>query len=278
MTLDLPLISPVEIKYVQKILPSVLMGTMVEVLTDCSGFTTNGPLNIFSPTELAKAAGYTNEKRKMEYLGGRYAIKSLLGKGLLKNIPLNLITVENTPNGAPFIKLDTNSTIDPAIEPGIATMLRSSIISLTHKAQVIMAVVGNNANLQGLGIDLEYRTPKKTIEKARERMIELIGSPEESSIIERELSGIRRNHYKPAENDKETDPFLALFSIKEAAYKVLKGEASTLRKIALKSFSLHKLAGYPRPCFYSTLLYDCKRIEGITIELEYVVTSLAWIY
>lgn len=276
MTPDLPLISPGEIESVKTVLPNVLTGTMFEVITDCPALRSDSPINIFSPTELAKASGYLNEKRKTEYLGGRYAIKMLLGKTLPPEIPLDSITVENTANGAPFIRLDTNCAIDPVTFSHITTMLRSSLISLTHKAQVIMAVVGTDSSLQGLGIDLEYRPPLKTVEKARERMIELIGSSEESSLVERGLTGVRNPRFDDPKNTIETDPFLALFSIKEAAYKVLKGEACTLKKITLDSFSPHKVSEYPLHCFSSTLQYQSKRIEGITIELDHFLISLAW--
>jgi len=276
MTSDLPAISPIEIESIKNILSSVLIGTMVEVITDNPGIKPNGLIGILSPAELTKASGYTNEKRRTEYLNGRYAIKMLLSKCLPLNTPLHLITVDNDHNGAPFLRMKDNSSLVQPSLPHPSPVLTSSIISLTHKAQVILAVLGTEPTIRGIGVDLEYRTTQKNIEKAKDRMIELIGNSAESDLIEQELIKIRDRTNYPENSPIHTDPFLALFSIKEAAFKVLRGEASNLKKINLESIGPYNSSQNTLTCFRSTLQYHGQSIEAITIELTYFLISMAW--
>jgi 4'-phosphopantetheinyl transferase EntD len=150
------------------------------------------------------------------------------------------------------------------------------MVSLTHKAQTIMAVIAPAANFHGLGIDLEYRPPQRNIDRAKDRMIDLIGNLEESSVIKQELAQLRQEPGVLISPAADTDPFLVLFSIKEASYKALRGEATTLKKIALTSFSPHAISGLTLPCFRSTLRYDGQDIEAVTLALRCFQISIAW--
>lgn len=277
MTLNHHLIGPSEIESIEKALTAALAGTMVGVITNDSLITKESQSTVFSQTELKKASSYINEKRRTEYLIGRYAIKMLLGRRLPQGTPLQLITVDNNSDGAPFVRLDTSDTNHPILSSYFATLLTPPIVSITHKAQIIIAVIAPEATVQGIGVDLEYRTPQKTTERARDRMVELIGSQKESSLVESVLSDVRRYQTGITDSVIDTDPFLALFSIKEAVYKVLRGKANTLKKIDLLSFSQSKNPEDPFHSFRSQLRYQEQTVEAITLETEFFLVSLAWI-
>jgi 4'-phosphopantetheinyl transferase EntD len=253
--------------------PSILVGAVSEVISNPAGLASDNLPDIFSQTEIRKAACYASATRKAEYLGGRYATKTLLTKILLlPTTPLHLITIDSDPKGAPFFRLEANSPTEHVITP----LLTSYIISLTHKTGTIVAMLAPQANYHGIGIDLEYRTAQRPIERVNHRMVDMIGSLKESSLIENELVNVRQKPGLRVPPAADTDPFLTLFSIKEASYKALRGEATTLKKIALDSFTPHTIPGISLPCFRSTLSYGNQELEAITVELSFFLFSVAW--
>lgn len=276
MTLNQPLISPNEIATVMSIIPSTVLESLVEVIPNSDLFTSDTLQSIFSPTEITRAASYTNEKRKAEYLGGRYATKMLLTKSLPSTPPLHLITIDTDQKGAPFVRIEANAPFEHGSLADITPLLTSRMISLTHKAGTIVAIIASQASVDSIGIDLEYRVAQRTIDKAKDRMIAMIGTLEESSLVENGLVKVRQNQETPLTAPNETDAFLALFSIKEAAYKALRGEATTLKKIVLDSFYPDSISGYELPCFRSTLRYNGHRLEALSIELRDFLMSVAW--
>ncbi len=274
--MDQPSINPGEINSIKGIVPSILKGGLLEVITAHAGITPDNLPDIFSPTEITKASSYMNERRRTEYLGGRYALKMLLARRLPPHTPLHLIAIDSDSKGAPFVRLETNDHLHQISLNQITPLLSSCMVSLTHKAQTIMAVIAPAANFHGLGIDLEYRPPQRNIDRAKDRMIDLIGNLEESSVIKQELAQLRQEPGVLISPAADTDPFLVLFSIKEASYKALRGEATTLKKIALTSFSPHAISGLTLPCFRSTLRYDGQDIEAVTLALRCFQISIAW--
>ena len=256
-------ITPLEIESIKIFIDSIFKGGDVEFLI--SPFEESRNVHkLLSQTELARANSYTNSKRQSEYIGGRYVAKTLLTKKLPPTVSMNLIVLDNDPKGSPFFRYE-NEAIDQL-------SLAKWHLSLTHKAQAIVAVITSSETSQGIGIDLEHRSSQRNIEGAKHRMVELIGNAEECALVNNEFA----KHNVALQGSTNADPFLALFSIKEASYKALRGDAITLKKIELVSFAYSPTPNLDIPSFKSKLQFGSHTLEAITLELNSFLLSIAW--
>jgi len=99
------------------------------------------PETFLSAGELAKLASLKMEKRKRDWLGGRYAAKTLLKESLALKIQLSAIEISYDPFGRP--------------------VWTDRLISITHSGPFCAAACGASGT-KFLGIDLEKTEPRAT--------------------------------------------------------------------------------------------------------------------
>ena len=102
------------------------------------------PETFLSAMELQKYASFKIEKRKRDWLGGRYAAKTLLKETLAPETPLSAIEISYDPSGRPVSKLGGDSP---------------RLISITHSGPFCAAACGT-AGTNFIGIDLEKDEPR----------------------------------------------------------------------------------------------------------------------
>jgi len=102
-----------------------------------------GPETFLSNSELEKFASFKIEKRRRDWLGGRYAAKTLLKEALYLQIPLSAIEI----------------TYDLSGRPVWVYGKVQRLLSITHSGPFCAAACGS-AGTVFLGIDLEKAEPR----------------------------------------------------------------------------------------------------------------------
>ena len=101
------------------------------------------PETFLSTQELMKYASFKIEKRRRDWLGGRYAAKTLLKKALGLQTPLSAIVISYDPFGRPV---------------GAGGEI-TQLLSITHSGPFCAAAAGP-AGAEFIGIDLEKAEPR----------------------------------------------------------------------------------------------------------------------
>ncbi len=80
----------------------MIIGTGVDIV-DISRMNEKISKKILSDKELLIYNSFSSEKRKNEYLAGRFAIKECLVKALGRSLNFNMISIINDENGKPIL-------------------------------------------------------------------------------------------------------------------------------------------------------------------------------
>ena len=102
------------------------------------------PESFLSGPELEKLAALKIEKRRRDWLGGRYAAKTLLKGSFVPEMPLSAMEISYDPLGRPVLKSGGEN---------------SRLISITHSGPFCAAAAGPDGTTF-LGIDLEKAEPR----------------------------------------------------------------------------------------------------------------------
>ncbi|KPK00688.1 MAG: hypothetical protein AMJ60_00055 [Desulfobacterales bacterium SG8_35] len=144
-----------------------------------------------STRELDNLAAFSSDKRKREWLGGRFAAKFAAAGALVQRgnpLPWSGLTVLADKNGRPFLAADTKSTALPDI-------------SISHSGSMAAAMAVSKGFC---GIDIQKVTDR--VVKVRERFC----SPDEEHIIQSFFS---------ASGEKQSSALTRLWAAKEALRK-----------------------------------------------------------
>ena len=116
--------------------------------------------DILAEDELIKYNSFKFDKRRMDWLGGRYAAKTAVIKALnLGSIKFSDVVIENEPSGKPYFRV--NGKVYP------------NVLSISHCRQYAAASVSLKADML-LGIDIEV------IEKRPDSWVKEAFSPKEN--------------------------------------------------------------------------------------------------
>jgi 4'-phosphopantetheinyl transferase len=102
---------------------------------------------VLSPSELARFSAFRFPKRRLDWLLGRWAAKSLAHSlPACQNYPLDQIEIRNTPQGAPFIQLEGQAPL-------------AECLTISHREHLALCALASAPNLR-VGADLEKIEPR----------------------------------------------------------------------------------------------------------------------
>lgn len=169
------------------------------------------PVGLLGPAEQARMASFKIEKRRRDWLLGRWTAKRLVQAAVEcrtgQRLPLDKITIVREPDGSPRIIVDCKLPIADYGQARSNHNLQSAIgnlqLSISHSRNRAFCALNSAAGV-GIGADIEHIEPRSPA------FVADYFTPDERALVE----------HAPA--DARPTLVTAIWSAKEAALKVLR--------------------------------------------------------